>query len=101
MSAKKKTTAKKAAAKPAKVEAEAAPAPEPAKDKNLKPASWLVARLRNALHKSQPDLKEKKTLQGVSTLSDLRTALGMSREEWESLLEKFFNLGGTLEEKKA
>ncbi len=67
------------------------------KASNIK-ASWLVARFRNALHKSRPDLKEAKTLKKVATLSDLKTALSMPTSEWENLLETFFNLGGKLEE---
>jgi len=63
---------------------------------NLKP-SWLVARLRNALHKSDPTLKKDHTLKGVSTLSDIREALQKGTEEWEELLESFFNLGGRLD----
>lgn len=105
-----KAIAPKNAQKPAKeekAEKKAAPAPEPSpaseasKDKNLKPASWLVARLRNALHQTRPDLKESKALRGVYSLSDIRGALAMSREEWEALLERFFLLGGKLEEKEA
>lgn len=91
MSAKKKAPAKKGAA---------APIPQKQEEK-AKCASWLVARFRNALHFSRPELKKDKTLKGVSTLSDIREALGMTREEWEALLERFFNLGGKLEEKKA
>ena len=59
-----------------------------------------MGRLRNALHKSRPELKglcsrrEAKTLTGASTLSDLKAALVMTRDEWDELLEKFFNLGG-------
>lgn len=89
MSAKKKVPAKKAP--------KVTPKPEPEAPKsNLKP-SWLVARLRNALHKSRKELKEGKTLKGVSTLSDIKAALGMGTVEWEALLENFFNLGGKLE----
>ena len=67
-----------------------------AKASNLK-ASWLVARLRNALHKSDPTLKKDQTLKEVSTLSDIREALQKGTEKWEELLETFFNLGGKLE----
>lgn len=84
----KKTTTKKAA-KPK------APAAK-AKGSNLK-ASWLVARFRNALHKSRPDLKEAKTLKEVATLSEMKAALSVPTSEWENLLETFFNLGGKLE----
>ena len=76
MSTKKKTTAKKAPAKP----------------------SWLVARFRNALHKTRPELKEGKTLKEVASLSDIKAALQMVPSEWDSLLASFFNLGGKLEE---
>ena len=62
---------------------------------NLKP-SWLVGRFRNALHKTRPQLKEGKTLKGVSSLSDIKAALQMVPSEWENLLETFFNLGGKL-----
>jgi hypothetical protein len=43
------------------------PAPAPQEEKNLKPASWLIARVEEALYRSQPAMKEAKTLQGVST----------------------------------
>ena len=85
MSTKKKAPAKKGAAK------------APAVVEKAKCPSWLVARFRNALYSSKPGLKKTKTLKGVSTLSDIKTALGMPREEWEDLLERFFNLGGKLE----
>ena len=75
---KKKTTAKKATPK-------------------AKP-SWLVGRLRNALHKTNPSLKEGKSLKEVSSLEDIKVALAMPRDEWESLLGTFFNLGGKLSE---
>ena len=91
--AKKETSKKKGAAK------KTPKAKTSAKKPDLKPASWLVARLRNALHKSQPATTKAKTLQAVSTLPDLKAALAMGRGEWESLLERFFNLGGKLEEK--
>ena len=88
MSAKKKAPAKKAP--------KVAPKAEPETPKsNLKP-SWLVARLRNALHQSRKELTDSKALKGVSTLSDIKTALGMGTVEWEALLENFFNLGGKL-----
>jgi len=93
-SAKKLVTKKATKAAPAPVEA---PAPAP-KEANKKPASWLIGRLRNALHKSDPSLKKDQTLKGVSTLSDIRAALQKDTEEWEALLETFFNLGGKLEE---
>lgn len=67
-----------------------------AKGSNLK-ASWLVARFRNALHKSRPALKEAKTLKEVATLSEMKAALSVPTSEWENLLETFFNLGGKLE----
>ena len=76
----KKTTAKKAT-----------------KASKLKP-SWLVGRLRNALHKTNPSLKEGKSLKEVSSLEDIKVALAMPRDEWESLLGTFFNLGGKLAE---
>ena len=109
---KKKSPAKKAAAKPEPTGSQllhatlppanetakkATKAPKLTKEKVFKP-SWLVARFRNALHKNNPALKKAKTLKGVATLSDIKTALAMPTEEWESLLASFFNLGGKLEE---
>ncbi|MEA3213320.1 MAG: hypothetical protein QOE70_6377 [Chthoniobacter sp.] len=93
------TTKKTATAKKATTKKTPAAAAAPAA-KNQK-ASWLVARLRNALHKSRPALKEGKSLREVSTLSEMKAALSLPREEWENLLETFFNLGGKLEEKAA
>ena len=60
--------------------------------------SWLVGRFRNALHKTNPSLKDGKTLKGVIYLSDIRAALQVPTDEWENLLETFFNLGGKLTE---
>ena len=57
----KKAAPKKGAAKTPKAKTST-------KKPDLKPASWLVARLRNSLDKTQPATKEAKTLQRVSTL---------------------------------
>lgn len=45
-----------------------------------------------------PSLKDGKTLKEVSSLEEIKAALAMPRDEWESLLGRFFNLGGKLAE---
>ena len=85
---------KKAAKKPASTKAT-----KLTKEKIFKP-SWLVARLRNALHTNKPAWKKDKTLKGVATLTDIKAALQMPTLEWDSLFASFFNLGGKLEEAK-
>ena len=57
---------------------------------NVNVASWLVGRLRNALHKTRPQLKEGKTLKEVATLSDIRELpkTGLKREAEGDAAEK-------------